>query len=85
MNHGNKFTLCVPFQYICEKCNCCTGSYLERIGPDLKCSCGGTFVLDNVVMECLHLKVREIKGSHSGLIRCLGCNSLVKEESGASK
>lgn len=69
---------CSPYQYVCKKCKSSTGGYLERVGPDMICSCGGKYILDPVVMNCLHSRLGPIRGIDFKYRRCLDCNTLFK-------
>lgn len=74
--------LCSPFQYVCNKCKGITGGYLKRVDKELKCSCGGEFVLDEIVINCRHSRLAPSRGEGSKYRRCLDCNSLTKARSG---
>lgn len=76
----SKPALYSPYQYLCRKCKCSTGGNLERIGLDLKCSCGGIFILDPVTMTCEHSRLGPVRGINFKYRRCLDCNGLTKPE-----
>jgi hypothetical protein len=73
-----KLVQCTPYQYVCRKCKCSTGGHLERVGSDLKCSCGGKIIFDPIVMNCKHLRLGPERGNDFKYRRCLDCNTLMK-------
>ena len=84
MMRPEKLVLYSPYQYFCKKCKSSTGGSLERVGSDLICSCGGKYILDPVVMNCLHSRLGPIRGIGFKYRRCLDCNTLTKPEVKAS-